>query len=95
MVFIAGQTVKSGTFDEQAAAVFDNVKSALTDAGVALHNTVKITVFVKDYSIDKRSVVRANVQRIFKRALPASSLVGVSELADPESLIEVEAQAVI
>ena len=95
LVFVAGQTTREGDLEDQACKVFDNVAIALRASGATVDKTVKITVFVKDYDVSKRSIVRENVQRVFGRdALPASSLVGVSELADPESLIEVEAIAV-
>ena len=59
MVFLSGQipvnpatgSVVDGGVKEQTAQVFENIKSVLAEAGLAVENMVKTTVFLKDMSL--------------------------------------------
>jgi enamine deaminase RidA (YjgF/YER057c/UK114 family) len=89
-----GQLVGPGDFVAQATQVFENLKTALAAAGAGFGNLVKTTVFVTDPRYrealrDVRSTYLAD------SPLPASTLVVVAGLAQPEYLLEIEAVAVI
>jgi len=88
-----GRLVGPGDFEAQAIQVFENLKAVLEAAGAGLENVVKTTVFLTHFAHrDKFREVRA---RYFKEPFPASTLVFVESLAQPDWLIEVEAIAVV
>ncbi len=100
-VYVAGQValaregrlVGPGDFEAQAVQVFENLKAVLEAAGASLENVVKTTVFLTHFAHrDKFREIRA---RYFKEPFPASTLVFVESLAQPDWLIEVEAIAVV
>ena len=103
-VFIAGQVALDeqgklvGACDlaGQARQVMENLGRALAAAGAGFRDVVKITTFVVDYTPDKRAVIGDVRSPYFAGGKPpASTLVGVSALAVPEWLIEIEAIAVV
>lgn len=88
-----GRLVGPGDFEAQAVQVFENLKAVLEAAGAGLEHVVKTTVFLTHFAHrDKFREVRA---RYFKEPFPASTLVFVESLAQPDWLIEVEAIAVV
>ena len=100
-VYIAGQTpvdeqgqvVGRGDITAQTTQVFENIKKALAGAGADFSDLVKITVYVTDPRFrDALSEVR---RKYLTDELPASTLVVVAGLANPDYLVEIEAIAVI
>jgi reactive intermediate/imine deaminase len=100
-VYIAGQTpvdeqgqvVGRGDITAQTTQVFENIKKALAAAGADFSDLVKITVYVTDPRFrDALSEVR---RKYLTRELPASTLVVVAGLANPDYLLEIEAIAVV
>ncbi len=104
VVFISGQVavdangnvVGVGDLAAQTEQVMRNLQIALEAVGATFADVTKITTFVVDY----RPELRATIASVRGRYLsadnpPASTLVGVSALAAPEWLIEIEATAVI
>jgi enamine deaminase RidA (YjgF/YER057c/UK114 family) len=100
-VYIAGQTaadasgkvVGVGDSEAQTAQVFENIKTALASVGGSLANLVKITSYLtRAESIEGYRRARA---RYLASNLPASTLVVVSRLANPDYLVEIEAVAVL
>jgi reactive intermediate/imine deaminase len=89
-----GQLVGPGDFVAQANQVFENLKRALAAAGADFGNVVKTTVYVTDPRY--RELLR-DVRSKFlgDTPPPASTLVVVAGLAQPEYLLEIEAVAVI
>ena len=79
----------------QTEQVMENLSTALAAAGATFDDVAKITTFVVDYTPEMRSVI-GEVRGRYLPAdnPPASTLVGVSALAGPEWLIEIEAIAV-
>ena len=68
---------------------------ALAAAGATFDDVVKITTYVVDYTPEMRSVIgEVRGRYLPAENPPASTLVGVSALAGPEWLIEIEAIAV-
>jgi enamine deaminase RidA (YjgF/YER057c/UK114 family) len=77
----------------QAEQVFANISTILRGHGATFEDIVKVTVFVTDLSwFEKLSDTRV---RLFSKLPPASTIVQVAALVDPDLLIEVEAVAAI
>ncbi|HEX2200158.1 MAG TPA: RidA family protein [Burkholderiales bacterium] len=86
----AGRVV-SDDVAEQARQVFLNMKRVLEAAGAGFADILKITVYLLD--VDDRAKINPVRQEFFGAARPASTLIGVSELAIPGMKVEVEAVA--
>lgn len=101
VVFISGQVSVSdegrlmheGDFAGQARQVFQNLHAVLEQAGVSFENVVKLGVYLTDMSrMPEYGAIKAE---FIKGPQPASTAVGVTSLAMPALMIEVEATAVI
>ncbi len=88
-----GQLVGEGDFEAQTRQVFENLRTVLEQAGAALDAIVKLTVFLTDMS-KLRDYTRIKGE-FMSGDQPASSAVGVTALARPEMMVEVEAIAVL
>ena len=88
-----GNLVGQNNMPEQAEQVFENIKAILEASHAALEDVIKITIFLTDMS--NRDELRTMLRRYFPGTPPTSTLVQVSQLANPALLIEVEAVAVI
>lgn len=103
-IYIAGQVstdeegriVGEGDLAAQTTQVMHNIGAALAAAGATYANIVKITTFVVGYKPELRPII-GKARGVFFEGItpPASTLVGVSALAAPEWLIEIEAVAVV
>lgn len=80
-------------FTSQATQVYENLKIALASVGATFDNVVKMTIFLTDPRY--REALAPVRDRFVPGAKPASTLVVVAALAQPEWLLEIEAQAVI
>lgn len=102
-VYVAGQIaldangkIAGDDIATQARQVFLNVRAALTAAGAAFSDVVKMTTYVVGLDDAKLAAIREVRKSFFPTAgPPASTLVGVSRLAMEGLLIEVEVIAVI
>jgi reactive intermediate/imine deaminase len=88
-----GQLVGEGDFEAQTRQVFENLRTVLEQASVGLDAIVKLTVFLTDMST-LRDYTRIKGE-FMSADQPASSAVGVTALARPEMMVEVEAIAVL
>jgi reactive intermediate/imine deaminase len=101
LLFIAGQVavdeqghlVGKGDFKAQTDRVFRNLQLILSSFGASFSNVVKLTTFVTD--IGNRPVLSDVRSRYIKDEFPASTLVEVAALAQPEYMIEIEAVAAV
>src|SRR5882757_5900290 len=101
-VYLAGQTGvdANGKVAEgiraQTMQVLENVKTALAFAGGGFEHVVRITSYLVDLERDGAAFreVRASYF-LNKAALPASTLLQVSRLANPAYLVEVDIVAVM
>lgn len=90
---VDGATVGVGDITAQTRQVLNNIDKILASVGGQLSDIVKVTVFVTDMSmLEEIHRVRSE---FFDPPYPASSLVQVVGLVDPDFLIEIEAVAVI
>lgn len=100
IVFVSGQApvsgdgrlVGEGDFEAQTRQVFENLRTVLEQAGMGLDAIVKLTVYLTDMSL-LREYARIKGE-FMTGAQPASTAVGVTALARPEMMVEVEAIAV-
>lgn len=91
-----GELVGAGDLAAQTEQVMRNVGLALAAAGAGFGDIVKITTYVVNYKPEHRAIIgKARMPFFANVAPPASTLVGVSALALPEWLIEIEAVAVV
>ena len=90
----SGEIVGAGDFVAQATQVYENMKTALAAAGAGFGDLVKITTYLTDPRYrDPLREVRSKY--IGNGPVPASTMVMVAGLAQPEWLIEIEGIAVI
>jgi len=101
ILYIAGQVAYDdkggpahrGDFKAQARSVFQAVKAQVEAGGGTMDNIVKINTYLTD--IRHRADLVPIREEFLGKKSPASTLVAVAALAQPEWLIEVEAVAVI
>lgn len=87
------ESIGIGDAEAQAERVMENIDTLLREAGSALDQIVKVTVYLVDAR--HRGPVYRVLGRWLKGVHPASTGVVVSALARPEWLVEVDAIAVI
>ena len=89
----AGEVVAVGDAYGQTRRALENVRSALEEAGASVEDVVRTRMFVVDVD-DWQAIGRAHGE-VFGDVRPATSMVEVSRLIDPEMLVEVEAVAIL
>ena len=101
ILYIAGQVAygengtaaHTGDFKSQARAALQAVKAQVEAGGGTMAYIVKVNTYLTD--IRHRADYAAIREEFFGKKMPASTLVAVAALAQPEFLIEIEAIAVI
>lgn len=88
-----GAIVGRDDITKQAEQVYKNIKTILNHAGLGYEDLLKITTYLT--SISERSKVDLVRRAAFGSTKPASTLIGINELADPDLKIEVEAVAAL
>ena len=88
-----GKLVGQGDVYAQAKQTLANIEGYLREAGARLKDVVRTRIYLTDMS-RWEEVARAH-REAFAEAPPASSLLEISALADPEMLVEIEAVAVV
>jgi reactive intermediate/imine deaminase len=87
-----GQLVGRGDARAQVRQVFQNIAAALAAAGATMEQLVKLTVFLIDMA-DLQAFREVRDEFVSLDRPPASSLVQVSGLVNPEFRVEIEAIA--
>jgi 2-aminomuconate deaminase len=102
LVFISGMTSRSekdatpvhqGDMRAQLRQVCENIGRALRSVGGDYSDVVKTTTVTID--VDEYQRVREERYKYFKSDLHTSTLIGVTRLADPLLMVEIECMAVI
>ncbi len=88
-----GQVVGEGDAEAQTRQIWRNIEVAVTAAGGSLADIVKTTTYVT--GIEHGAAVRAVRRELFSSNPPTSTLLVVSELANPAYVVEIESIAVI
>lgn len=102
VVFLAGQTsvdadgrtMHPGDMAAQLERAFDNLEAVLSAAGLTMQNLVRLNYYVTDMAAfaQARAVVAARLGSLPVK--PSGCLLGVTCLAQPDLLVEIEATAV-
>ena len=103
-IFISGQValgddmklVGKGDIRAQTRKVFENMKASLEAAGATFDDVIKLTYYIVGYRPELLGPIReVRSEFLPKKNPPASTLVGVEALFEPDVLIEVEAIAIV
>jgi enamine deaminase RidA (YjgF/YER057c/UK114 family) len=91
-----GKVIGKGDMRAQSKQVFDNVTHALRAAGAGWKDVIKMNGYMVGMTPQRLAEYREVRGSYLDAAqLPASTLVGVECLVDPDLLLEVEAVAIV
>ena len=101
MLVCAGQTSVNGEgtpqhpgdYAAQVSLALDNLEAVLTEAGMTLSNVVRLNIYTTDVDgfFENANVLAERLGPA--NVMPPATLLGVSRLAFPELLVELEATA--
>jgi enamine deaminase RidA (YjgF/YER057c/UK114 family) len=88
----SGKVLAPGDAYAQTVQAIRNIENALKRLGLGLEHVVRTRIYVTQ--IDRWEEVAKAHCEFFGEIHPATSLIGVARLVDPEMLVEIEAEAV-
>ena len=107
LVFLAGQVARDadgrrvgeGDLAAQVEQSYLNIGIALAEIGASFDDVSKLTIYVVDWTVDKTPLLGEGIARAAAKLgvdpVKPTTLLGISALAEPDLLVEVEAIAVI
>lgn len=104
LVFISGQVAwdeqkkiaHATDIETQTRKAFENLQTAIEKAGGTLQDIVMLRLYIVHYDENKGQAVGIVLRDFFgTETPPASTWISVNGLANPDFLIEIEAQAVV
>lgn len=84
-----GTPAQQSDIATQAEAIFQQLHIIAASEGTSLKNLIKVTIFIT--SFEEINALRAVLFKHYGDALPASSLVQISQLFSPDLKVEIEA----
>jgi enamine deaminase RidA (YjgF/YER057c/UK114 family) len=88
-----GNLVGVGEASAQTKQALTNIQTALESVGAKLEDVVRTRIYVTD--ITKWEEIGRAHGEFFKNIKPASTMVEVKSLVNPQMLVEIEADAII
>jgi enamine deaminase RidA (YjgF/YER057c/UK114 family) len=89
----SGSPTGAGDMEAQVSAAMDNLATVLETANFSLADVVKLTVYTTDVDAYLQSHGIVTERTRHEGRSPAMTLIGVTRLAFPELLVEIEAIA--
>jgi enamine deaminase RidA (YjgF/YER057c/UK114 family) len=102
VVFVSGTTatgddgalIGHGDAELQTVQTLENIRRGIERAGAAMAHVVRTRIYVTDIARDWEAVARVHGE-VFGTIRPATAMVEVRRLIDPDMLVEIEADAII
>jgi len=88
-----GQVFAPGDMEAQTRRCLEIIEGALAQLGATMRDVRRTRVFVTDMSAEAQAAFARAHSAVFGEFPPASALYGISALAGPDFLVEVEADA--
>lgn len=89
----SGRLVGIGDAGAQTRQALDNIRTALERAGAEMRHVVRTRMYVTD--ISRWEAIGRTHGEYFAAIRPATSMVEVRGLIDPDMLVEIEAEAIV
>lgn len=93
VAILDGEVVGIGDPYAQTKRILEIINTVLQDAGAEMRHVVRTRIYVTDIK-NWEEVGRAHGE-VFRNIMPSTSMVEVSQLIDPDFLVEIEATAII
>lgn len=88
-----GEVTGKADYYLQTKTILNKIEKAVKEAGGTIEDIVRTRIYVVDIS-HWEEVGKAHGE-FFGKIKPASAMIGISSLVDPDMLVEIEAEAII